>query len=55
MVPVASASETRAPAAFDRVSVNVSSPSSCASSSTGTVTVFAVSPAAKVSVPEVAV
>ena len=52
-VPVASASAMRAPVAFESRSVKVSWPSSTASSSTGTETVFAVSPAAKVKVPEV--
>ena len=55
IVPVAAASRMRAPDAFDSVSVSVSSPSSCASSSTVTFTVFSVSPAWKVSVPETAV
>ena len=44
-----------APCGFESRSRMVSLPSSMASSSTGTETVFAVSPAAKVSVPEVAV
>ena len=45
MVPVAEPSSRYAPEAFD--SVSVSEPSSCGSSSTGTETVFSVSPAAK--------
>ena len=44
-----------APDGFESVSVSVSLPSSWASSSTGTETVFSVSPAAKLSVPFVAV
>ena len=55
IVPVASPPQIRAPAAFESVSVSVSPVSSCASSSTGTFTVFAVSPGSKVSVPLVAV
>ena len=55
IVPVASPSRTRAPTAFESVSVSVSSVSSCASSSTVTFTVFSVSPGANVSVPLVAV
>ena len=55
MVPVATPSAITAPVAAESRSVSVSSPSSWASSSTGTETVFAVSPAAKVSVPLVAV
>ena len=55
IVPVASPSRIRAPEAFESVSVSVSSVSSWASSSTGTSTVFAVSPGSKVSVPLVAV
>ena len=55
IVPVASPSAITAPAAFESLKLNVSRPSSWASSSTGTLTVFAVSPAAKVSVPLVAV
>ena len=55
IVPVASASRSRAPDAFERVSVSVSPPSSCALSMTATFTVFSVSPASKVSVPEAAV
>ena len=51
IVPVASPSPINAPEGFDNVNVNVSSPSSLASSSNGTATVFSVSPAAKVSVP----
>ena len=51
IVPVAEASEICAPVAFESVSVSVSLPSSCASSSTATDTVFSVSPAANVSVP----
>ena len=51
MVPVAEPSSMYAPDAFDSVSVSVSEPSSWASSSTGTETVFSVSPAAKVSLP----
>ena len=48
-------SPARAPATFESLSVNVSLPSSTVSSRTGTFTVFVVSPAAKVSVPLVAV
>ena len=55
IVPVAAPSAIRAPAAFVSRSVTISAPSSWASSSTATRTVFAVSPAAKVSVPETAV
>ena len=55
MVPIAEPSARYAPDGFDSVSVSVSLPSSWASSSTGTETVFSVSPAAKVSVPLVAV
>ena len=44
-----------APEAFERVSVKVSGPSLAASSSTVTGTVFVVSPASKVSVPDVSV
>ena len=55
MVPTASPSAMVIPDAFESLSVSVSSPSSMASSSTGTETVFAVTPAAKVSVPLVAV
>ena len=44
-----------APFAFRSFSVNVSSPSSSASSRIGTETVFSVSPTAKVSVPRVRV
>ena len=55
MVPVAVPSARYAPDGFESVSVSVSLPSSCASSSTGTETVFSVSPAVKVSVPLAAV
>ena len=55
IVPVASPSPMRAPEGFESVSVCVSSPSSMASSSTGTSTVFSVTPAAKLSVPLVPV
>ena len=58
MVPVAVASPSRTVSAgrgFDSVRVSVSPSSSCASSSSATETFFAVSPAAKASVPEVAV
>ena len=51
IVPVASASSSHAPDAFDSARVNVSSPSSCASSSTATSMVFVEAPAANVSVP----
>ena len=51
MVPVASPSAIAAPSAFFSTSRNVSEPSSCASSSSATDTVFAVSPAAKLSAP----
>ena len=51
IVPVAEASPSLAPDGFDNVSVIVSAPSSWESSSTATSTVFAVSPAAKLSVP----
>ena len=51
IVPVAVPSSMRAPDALESVSVSVSLPSSWASSNTGTETVFAVSPAANVSVP----
>ena len=54
MVPVAVASAISAPDASDSASVRVSAPSSCASSSTATSTVFAVSPGAKTSVPDAA-
>ena len=54
MVPVAVPSAIRAPDALDSTSVMVSSPSSFASSRTGTATVFAMSPGSKVSVPAVA-
>ena len=54
IVPVASASSSHAPVAFDSASVNVSSPSSCASSSTATSMVFDDSPAANVNVPDAA-
>ena len=53
MVPTASSSTIQAPCAFRSFSRNVSSPSSCPSSSTGTETVFSISPTAKVSVPRV--
>ena len=55
IVPVASPSDSRPDEAFDSVSVNVSSPSSCASSSTATSMVFDDSPAWNVSVPLAAV
>ena len=55
IVPVASPSSRRAPDAFDSASTNVSSPSSCASSSTPTSTVLDDSPAANVNVPLAAV
>ena len=55
IVPVASPSAMSAPLALDSRSVKVSSPSSCASSSTATDTVFRVSPAANDSVPDAAV
>lgn len=55
IVPVASPSPIRAPCALDSLSRNVSLPSSTASSRIGTAMVFRRSPAAKVSVPEVAV
>ena len=55
MVPVAVPSAIRALDAFESVNVMVSPPSSIASSSTGTETVFAVSPGLNDSVPEVAV
>ena len=51
IVPVAVASSMRAPEALASISVSVSSPSSCASSSTVTSTVFDRSPPANVSVP----
>ena len=51
IVPVASPSAMTAPVAFFSTSVKVSSPSSTASSRMATDTVFAVSPAAKASVP----
>ena len=51
IVPVASPSAIRAPEAFVSRSVKVSSPSSIASSSTGTRTVFSVSPGSKLSWP----
>ena len=50
MVPVPSASAMGAPSAFESTSVIVSSPSSWASSSTATSTVFTVSPRANTSV-----
>ena len=55
MVPVAvaSASFTLDGLGFDNVSVNVSEPSSWASSSTGTETVLLVSKGAKMSMPNV--
>ena len=55
IVPTASPSARYAPDGFDSTSVSVSEPSSWESSSTATVTVFAVSPGAKFSVPEFAV
>ena len=55
MVPVAQPSARYAPEGFESVIVNVSLPSSWASSSTGTDTLLCVSPAAKLSVPLVAV
>ena len=55
IVPVASPSVSRPPEAPDSVSVSVSSPSSCASSSTPTSIVFDDSPAWNVSVPLAAV
>ena len=55
MVPVALAVPSVAFCGFDSVSVNVSSSSSVLSSVVLTVTVFDVSPAANVSVPDVAV
>ena len=55
MVPVAVASPSVAPPAFDSVSVKVSSFSSAESSVVSTRTVFDVVPAAKVSVPDAAV
>ena len=55
MVPVAVASAIRALTALESVSVMVSPGSSTASSSTGTETVFVVSPGSNVSVPLVAV
>ena len=51
ILPVASASPRRTPDGFDSRSVSVSSPSSCASSSTLTEIVPDDSPAANVSVP----
>ena len=51
IVPVAVASARYAPEGFESVSVSVSSPSSCASSSTVTSTVFDRSPVANLSVP----
>ena len=51
IVPVASPSVRCPPDTFDKVSVNVSSPSSCASSSTATVIVRDDSPVWNVSVP----
>ena len=55
MVPVAVPSAITAPEAFESRSVKVSSPSSTASSSTGTRTVFSVSPGANLSLPLVCV
>ena len=55
IVPVASAPASRPPEGFESRSVNVSSSSSWESSSTATVIVFSVSPAAKLSAPLVAV
>ena len=55
MVPVASSSVRRPPDTFESDSVNVSSPSSCASSSTATSTVFDDWPVWNVSVPLAAV
>ena len=56
IVPVATPSAiTAPPVGFDSETVNVSPPSSTASSSSATLTVFDVSPAAKLSVPVVAV
>ena len=49
--PTARRSPSRAPRAFSSLSTRTSVPSSCASSSTATATVFAVSPGAKLSVP----
>ena len=53
-MPVASASATAAPDAFDSVRVNVSSSSAAVSWNAATSTVASVSPAANVSVPEAA-
>ena len=55
IVPVAEPSARYAPEAFMSTRLSVSEPSSCESSSTATVTVFAVSPAAKVSIPDATV
>ena len=55
IVPVASPSVSRPDEAFDSVSDSVSSPSSCASSSTPTSIVFDRSPAPNLSVPLAAV
>ena len=55
IVPVATPSAMRAPEALRSRSVKVSSPSSTTSSSTGTRTVFPVSPGAKLSLPLVRV
>ena len=54
IVPVALARASVAPAGADSASVSVSASSVSASSSRATVTVFCVSPAANVSVPEAA-
>ena len=55
IVPVASASAIAAPVALDSTSLMVSLPSSWLSASSGTSTIFSVSPTSKVSVPRVAV
>ena len=55
IVPIPIASSSRAPTGLESLSRMVSLSSSWASSSTVTFTVFEVSPAANVSVPETAV
>ena len=55
IVPVATPSARYAPDGFVSVSVSVSEPSSWESSRTATLTVFAVSPGAKVTLPVAAV
>ena len=55
IVPVATPAAITAPVGFDSTNSNVSPPSSTASSSSATLTLFDISPAAKLSVPVFAV